>query len=510
MKKASITPFCALCLMMVASVLFALLESARVYGLEYYASLKAEAGMDSLCAEYQPLLWEQYGVLALDGAYGTECFTEDYMSERLTELICMQVEKEKISVQNGIDLLGMSLEKLELKGYALATDQQGKLFFKYIAERMKEELPIGVAESIYKRYLEKDNIGPGDFEQEIREASDTLQRAKASKWRQIESRVDEAETEEEKELAWSEVWVFNSTPIKMLEELLGTALGIESKGVLTMILGDGAQLSVKESKLMTSMAERKRKEGNIRYTEETNWYDRVLVLEYLDTYFSCHGEVKDGHYLEYEMEYILAGKEQEWKNLEVAFEKLLFAREVANITYLLKNSEKMQQAENVARAIVLLIGENPAAVKVVQAGVVAAWAYAESVADVRTLVSGEKVSFIKKDEEWTLGLSSVFSVFQLDTKAKNCENGMAYKEYLKLLLFTEREETIVYRMLEAMEMSLQEVSDYKNCKMEQMFLAMQYRFHFQSKPLFFSLMTIGNFGEEEFHFWKEELRSYVP
>ena len=87
MKKGSITPFCALSLMLVASLLFALLESARIYKLDTYAKLKAESGMDSLCGGYQPFLWQQYGLLFLDGAYGTEQFSMAYVSEELEKQI---------------------------------------------------------------------------------------------------------------------------------------------------------------------------------------------------------------------------------------------------------------------------------------------------------------------------------------------------------------------------------------------------------------------------------------
>lgn len=510
MKKGSITPFCAMCLMLVSSVVFVLLESARIYGLDYFASLKAEAGMDSLCAEYQPLLWEQYGLLMLDGAYGTEHFSEDYLTERLSDLIFRQIKKEDKFLQNGLDLFQIDLMETELEGYALATDQQGKLFLKYVAERMKEELPIGVAYNIYERYQMSYVTQSDNSEFVIKEAIETLQWAKSSKWNEIENKAEEAETEEEKEQAWAERWVFDSSKIRMLEKLLETVSEIKAKGVLNMIIGEPSQLSSRTSKPETYIAERDKKEGTICYTGEDNWYNRLLVLEYLDKYFSCYGDEKDEHYLAYEMEYVLAGKDMEWKNLEAVFEKVLFVREMANMTYLLKDTEKMQQAENLAMAIALLIGENPAVVRVIQAGIISVWAYAESILDMRALVSGEKIPVMKTDGEWTLELLNLLDVFQVDLKAKKCEEGMSYKEYLKLLLLTEQDEKRGCRMLEVMEMSLHKVSDYKNCQMNQMILAIQCQFHFESKPIFFSLMTIGDSYSGGFLFLKEELRSYVP
>lgn len=509
MKKASMTPFCTLCLMLIASVLFALLESVRVHGLDYYASLKTEAGLDSLCAEYQPLLWEQYGMLALDGAYGTEYFSEEYVTERLEELISMQSTKEgSVFFPKGMDLFGLSLKEAELEGYALLTDEHGELFLKYVAERMKEKLPIGIAEDIYTRY-QSHNLGQ-DNGSTIREAEETLEWAKTKKWNEIEEKLREAKTEDEEELARADLWMLNSSRVKTLENLLGSVSDLKSKSVLSMILGDVSQLSNKISKPETYILDRKRKEGNIHYTREADWYQRVLVLQYMDEFFSCYGEPKEGHYLDYEMEYVLSGKNSELKNLEAVLQKIILVREMANVTSLLKDAEKMRQAEEMAMGISLLIGENPAVVKVVQMGLIAAWAYSESILDVRALMDGEKISIIKNQEEWTLKMTDMLQVFQVGTKAKGCEKGFNYKDYLKLLLLTEREQTMAYRMLEVMEMSLHKNSDYKNCKMDQMILAVQYRLHFESRPVFFSLMTIGNPSDKSFQFVKEELRSYVP
>ena len=277
-----------------------------------------------------------------------------------------------------------------------------------------------------------------------------------------------------------------------------------------MILGEEAYISDKFSKPEIYMADREKKEGTIYYTGDSDWYQKILVLEYLDKYFSSYTEERDGHYLDYEMEYVLAGKDVEWRNLESVFQKLLLVREVANITYLLKNPERMQQAENLARGIALLVGENPAVIKGIQIGVVAAWAYAESILDVRALVSGEVIPILKTDENWTLDILDVIGVFELNKKAKLCKEGMDYREYIKLLLVTENNETIAYRMMEVMEMSLQKVPDYKNCKMNQMYLAVQYKFHFESNSIFSSLITIGTPMKKGVHFWKEEVRSYIP
>ena len=73
-RKASITVFLSLILMLVLSVVFSFLEAARVCGLEAYAKMDAAQTGNSLLAEYDPALKEKYGILCLDGSYQTDGF----------------------------------------------------------------------------------------------------------------------------------------------------------------------------------------------------------------------------------------------------------------------------------------------------------------------------------------------------------------------------------------------------------------------------------------------------
>ena len=62
-KRASITVFSALAFALVASFLMALLEAGRVYQIQTYADMKSTLALESVCAEYQPVLWEEFHLL---------------------------------------------------------------------------------------------------------------------------------------------------------------------------------------------------------------------------------------------------------------------------------------------------------------------------------------------------------------------------------------------------------------------------------------------------------------
>lgn len=84
-KRASITVFSALAFALVASFLMALLEAGRVYQIQTYADMKSTLALESVCAEYQPVLWEEFHLLGLDGAYGGDIFSMDHVTAVLRE-----------------------------------------------------------------------------------------------------------------------------------------------------------------------------------------------------------------------------------------------------------------------------------------------------------------------------------------------------------------------------------------------------------------------------------------
>ena len=67
--------------------LLALLEGARVSGLQMMDTLAADTGMDCVAAEYQTVLWDKYHLLYLDGAYGWDQFDENKVSSRVMDYV---------------------------------------------------------------------------------------------------------------------------------------------------------------------------------------------------------------------------------------------------------------------------------------------------------------------------------------------------------------------------------------------------------------------------------------
>ena len=109
------------------------------------------------------------------------------------------------------------------------------------------------------------------------------------------------------------------------------------------------------------------------------------------------------------MEYILAGRQSDRENLEAVANKLVLLRFVPNYLYLQTNSTRQAEARAAAGTLCTLLAV-PAVTEAAAQGILLAWAYGESVMDVRTLLNGKKIAVVKDDASWQLSLSGLMKL----------------------------------------------------------------------------------------------------
>lgn len=115
------------------------------------------------------------------------------------------------------------------------------------------------------------------------------------------------------------------------------------------------------------------------------------------------------HKLDYQVEYILSGLKSDKANLSGVALKISLVREGINFSYALLNKEKRAAAMKLATSLAGASG-NVGLVKAVQITILALWAYAEGLYDVRRLVKGEELPAIKNDDDWKLDLDGIFDL----------------------------------------------------------------------------------------------------
>lgn len=89
---------------------------------------------------------------------------------------------------------------------------------------------------------------------------------------------------------------------------------------------------------------------------------------------------------------------QDRENLKKTLQEILLLREAVNAAFLFGSSLKAE-AETAAGVIAILLGL-PEIKDLAATVILFAWAYAESVKDVRILLRGDKIPLVKSEESW--------------------------------------------------------------------------------------------------------------
>ncbi len=116
-------------------------------------------------------------------------------------------------------------------------------------------------------------------------------------------------------------------------------------------------------------------------------------------------------------------------------------------------------AKNAALGIAGGIGIGPL-VDIMACLVMSIWAMGESIQDLRILMSGGKIPLWKQNKDWNVSLEGLLEIGQNQLPdidiIKEDEKGFSYEGYLKLLLLKEKPETKHMRMLDLMQLNIEQ------------------------------------------------------
>ncbi len=152
-----------------------------------------------------------------------------------------------------------------------------------------------------------------------------------------------------------------------------------------------------------------------------------------------------------EIEYLITGKSSDYDCLERVAKEIVALRLPINTASIMKDSSKKGEA-GVAAGIICAITIQPEIYEEVKQGILLAWAFGESVADVKSLLQGEKVPLVKNSDNWKLSFHQLFSI--KSSQGKESKEGLEYEDYLKLLLMMRSEKHLYMRMLDLMELNI--------------------------------------------------------
>ena len=495
-KKASITVFLTLLLLLSASFFFALLETARLKGLGTKADIVSDAALESVFAEYQKEIYENYGLLMLDCAYGSGNFAIENVEKRLQEKNLNNLK------QSEKELYGINLTECKIPGYQLLTDNGGNVFRHLAARTAKREALVqevdDFAEEIQqKETLEQEN---GTVEERLEEANKTIEEVEqakqaentesAEKPEQKESTKNTGNTEE-KEKVWD---IAAQKPQGEVKNPIEDANQWKKSSILSLVVRDESSLSNKAISLEHTLEHRQKEAGNLPVQGAI--LEELWFAKYLETHMSSYRQVQSNHALDYEWEYILNGESSDRDNLKETVKSLITIRETANMGYLIRDQQKCIEAQELATAL-MGWSMNPAVISATKWGILAAWAYSESILDVRALLEGRKIAWIKNAEQWTTGINQTSEAVDGFAMAKDCENGWDYMKYLKFLVSTKKNSAVNYRSMDIIEVNTSAISG-KSIQMDHMMTGCESRVSYEAEPLFWNMITIQRLGMETF------------
>lgn len=412
-RRGEITAYLSLIFILLVTFVGALMESASLQLAKNYRRSDMVRAAECIFAEYQKELLEEYEIFALEAGYETGVYEEAKIFDRLEYYGAGNMEQEIARVQ-------------------MLTDKGCAAFYDQVAAYMEHKYGLDMVKGMS---------------------------GKTDVWKQQEEKIEEyTETERQMQGELTGLLEENGGELPKEENPIEHVNGLKSSPLLELVTPKEMQLSQKSLVLGETLSHRSRNQGYGDFLNEeasTGTLSELLFGEYVMEHFSAAADEEHSGVLDYQVEYILEGKGSDRENLEAVVKKLLLLRFVVNYAYIQTDEAMKGEAEALALTLCSLLAV-PAITQAAAQAILLAWAYGESIVDIRALLAGNRVAFIKSKDSWQLSLSSLLSLGTAEDNSDgaDAQNGVSYTDYLKILLFLEKRETAGIRTLDLIEQNL--------------------------------------------------------
>lgn len=448
-ENAYLTVYLTLSLTVVLSLCLLLIEGVRKNGAALEAACAADVGMQSIMAEYHRELLEQYNIFAIDSSYGTGVCGKGNTEAHLYRYL------EKNLQAGRRDFFSLHADGAELTGVSVLTDGKGAVFRSCAVEAIRDDVGLELLEQLQEwvKTVQINGLEESDAEQE-----------KAYLDKEIE------------EYNWEEETEGLTNPTERLN-------GLRRMGILKLVVEDEQTLSEKAvdttGLIGNRMAQGRVNSGNLSDSEEKETLlERFLFQEYLLRYFGRYGSEKEDGALAYQMEYLIAGRDNDTDNLRALAGRLCLLREAANALYLFSDAEKSGEAELLA-ATVCTLCLVPELTPVVHASILLGWAYAESLHDVKLLLAGKRVPLLKDDSSWYLGLSAALAG-EIAGEEEEGE-GLSYQDYLRVFMMLTDLDELTGRAMDMAEADIRRTDGNAAFRLDGCYTKVQAGIHISGK-----------------------------
>ncbi len=434
-KEGYITVYLSLTFVIMLSFIFTLLEGIRIQTIRFQTECVMDFGLTSIFAEYNREFLEQYGLLAIDTSYGYEDAGIERTKSHFLQYMNMNF---KAPGQNRVpgykDLTALQADNAGFSKISYISDRKGEVLKYQIMQYMKEKTALSYV----------DNYIPV-YEQGNEEKYTELESQRVGSYGIIDEILkvlNEKRADNEDEIS--------------IENPADDVDGMRNSALLDWAIGDNSTISRNVVNLSSYISQRPYEEGAGLWSSQESpdgIFNRAVFFKYLFDKCGYYLEGKENAVLNYQLEYLLYGNNNDFDNLEAFAAQLFPIRYVINAGYLFGSETRKAEAGVLAATVTSGI-LSPELYEAVKLTILFAWSYAETIQDLRILFDGKGVAVVKSDETWNVELSELLSFTSSLDSYKEDVNGNTYTDYLKMFLFIKEEETVMMRLMDIMEMDI--------------------------------------------------------
>ena len=494
--KGTITVFLSLISVLFLSLLCTTVESARIQGVRAKAAAALDMGIFSIFGEFENQVLEQYDVFFLDGACGNGSYSQKELEEKLQNYMEYNSSPNKEILLKGYDPFPLKLEKAQITGVALATDQKGSAFYQQAVGFMHENLATEALSVWLEREEEAEKLERAEKSYDENEKSNHTSLKSLQQQQEEQKKKEEQKQKEEREAQEDQSDLPAETECEKQEfpaakNPLETIKEIRRKGLTGLVLGEKEQQI--SDKVLTSDVPSKRncRKGSLKTEKKySGATSNILFQEYLFERFPSYFEKEETEQvLDYGLEYILCGQNSDKKNLKNVMKRLLALREGANFLYLTSDPARKAEADALAALITGVIPV-PGLQAATSYALLLVWAYGESLLDLRSLFAGGKVPVWKSAETWRLDLQKIPSILeQLESPGGMDGSGLDYEGYLKILFTLGKKSSYSMRALDLLEGVIRKNTDNIRFRADQAIVKMEARAEYVIRPIFLKVAS---------------------
>jgi len=432
MRKGYLTVYLSLTLAVMLSFILTLIEGTRISATRMKAVCVADIGINSTLSEYNRALLDRYDLIFVDTTYGGGSGGIAPVQAHLQNYLYQNLDNATPALSR--DLLGMRLGACQIEEYALATDDNAEAILRQVADYMDTTLK-GVLISGLDDLTGELTAAQFDYDVETKRS-------------EVQAQIDDVELPVVKNEDGVEEQVTLSNPADNVN-------GIRGAGILGMVLDDTSSISQTHTDLTPYCSNRKLMVGN-GISEEEKRVGRVAgeltYDEYLFDKFGYYSHEREGSLLDYQIEYTIKNKDSDWDNLEAVCRTITLWREAINFVFLSTDAQRKGEAELIADSLAA-ITFCPELREPVMWSILLAWAYVESLQDVKILLEGGGVPPFKTSETWHTPITALFHP-KSALKSYPGQSGAKYGDYLKTMLLMTSFSKVLTKSMDIYEMDI--------------------------------------------------------